>query len=472
MSFKKNFYKRVSSYAAYNYLTQFMEFFSTIILSRLLLPEEYGFVAIIYIFSGFIQLFSNVGIGQSVIRSDYKYTFHKHLYSLSVWMGIALALIMIILSWPISIFFDNPALVLPTIVIATKFIFESFTYIPIAILVKELNFSLYGRIKLWAAGLQIILTISLAYLGLSYWALIIPLIISPAIKFAFLRKWVKIPLRVYGWAATKRILKRVRGLMGALSLNNFIKYWSGTADKVVIGKLYTQADLGIYNRAFRFVNMTNNLITRIFGTVLFPSLKKLMEEGGDSNKEFMDIIRVLALLNLPVIFILMVFPEKLVLLLWGNDWKAVAELLPYVGVILFFRALTTPLGPVYILYGKEKTMFLVNFANSILIVALVIIGGLISMLHILKFLALGFIFLTVPLNLYFGFYRSFGYKAFEVLRFWLPAVTFGILLFWSVYFAVTTLKLITFLGFLLLMLFELKQPLKESANVLLRKFFK
>mgnify|MGYP006286528603 FL=1 len=54
--------------------------------------------------------------------------------------------------------------------------------------------------------------------------------------------------------------------MGNLSLNNLVKYWSNHADKVVIGRLYMQADLGLYNRAFRFLKITNQLVTGIFNS--------------------------------------------------------------------------------------------------------------------------------------------------------------------------------------------------------------
>ena len=471
MTFKKKFYKSVSAFAAYKYFAQGLEFLATIILSRLLLPEEYGFVAIIHVFSGFIQLFSNVGIGQSLVRSDYKYTFHKHLYNLSVWIGIALTLIMMGLSWPISIFFDKPALILPTMVIAFKFFFDSFTYVPYALLSKNLKFNVVGKVRLWATGLQIGLTIVLAYLGFSYWALIIPLIISPVFQFILLRKWVKMPFTLYSWRATKRTLFRIRSLMGNLSMDNFIKYWAGTTDKVVIGRLYTQADLGLYNRAFRFISMTNNLITGIFSMVLFPSLKKLMEEKGDVNKEYMDIIRVLGLLNLPIVFVLMVLPQNLVQLLWGADWIGVATFLPYVGIILFINSVNSPISHVYILYGKERVMLLVNSVNSLLTIALVIAGGLISMMHIIKFLALGFLIITTPLNLYFGFYRSFKYKVMEIARFWLPAMVFGTMLFLSVYFLWPVTRVLSLLLFLLFLLYELRSGLKESRKIIQRKLF-
>jgi O-antigen/teichoic acid export membrane protein len=78
MGFKKKFFKNIAAFGGYSYLTWFLEtILSTVILSRFLEPKEYGFVALISIFSGFILLFSNTGLAQSIIRSEYGLTFQR-----------------------------------------------------------------------------------------------------------------------------------------------------------------------------------------------------------------------------------------------------------------------------------------------------------------------------------------------------------------------------------------------------------
>ena len=469
MSFKKNFFKSISSFAFYNYIIQAVEFLSTIVLSRLLLPEEYGFVAIIAIFSGFIQLFANVGIGHSVIRSDYGYTFHRHLYSLAVWMGFALTIILILLAWPISVFFENPALVLPTIIISVKFIIDSFTYIPYAILSKQLRFNTIGQTRLYSSIFQILLTILLAWLGFSYWSLIIPLILSPVIQVLYLRANVDIRFRLFGWKATRRIFLKIRSLMGHLSLNNLISYWAGNTDKVIVGKFYTQADLGLYNRAFRFIEFTNKLITGIFSTVLFPSLKNLMDEGGDVHREYIDILRIIILFNLPVVFVLVIFPNQLVFYLWGVNWMGVAEFLPYIGIIMIYKAILGTMPGVFILYGKERNLLIINAANTILTIVFVIIGSLFSLLHIIKFFALGLLVITLPLNMYFGMYKSFGCNMKILSSFFIPLLFFGLTVFTAIQLNNYTIKLTGIFLYTGILVFNLKSSLTGVLNNLLNK---
>jgi len=75
MSFRKSLFKNIVILGSYSYTTQIIAFLGTIVLSRLLLPEEYGFVALITVFTGFISQFSDAGLSYIIIRSDFGNSF-------------------------------------------------------------------------------------------------------------------------------------------------------------------------------------------------------------------------------------------------------------------------------------------------------------------------------------------------------------------------------------------------------------
>jgi len=472
MSFKRVFFKNISTLAIYNYTTQGVEFLATIVLSRLLLPDEYGFVAMINIFASFIRLFSTMGIGAAVVRSNYGYTYHKHLFSLAIWIGIALSIILSMFSYPIALFFDNMELIVPTMVVSIKFIFDSFTFIPIAVLNKNLNFSAVGKIKLFGTVGQIVLMILLAWLGFSYWSLIIPLIINPIVQYLFLRKHVSLPFTMYGWRATKRMVYRIRSLMGHLSLNNLVRYWSSNTDKLVIGRFYAESDLGLYNRAFRFIQLNNKLITSIFNSVLFPSLKKLIDEKGNAPKEYLDITRIITLFNMPLVIILVIFPEELVAILWGKNWTGVAPFLPYVGILMVYRSILSTMSSLYLLYRKERNLFFINLSVSLVNITLVIVGSLFSTMHIIKFLTMGYLLFAVPVNSFFGFYKAFGFPVRLLMRFWIPTFLFGVILFASAHYEYMSVSLGGLAIYIAYLLFELRSSLSGTLRFIREKLNK
>lgn len=466
MSFKKSFYKNVSNYAIYSYISQGFEFFSTIILSRLLLPEEYGFVVIILVFAGFVKLFASVGINASVVRSDYGNTFHRHLHSLAIWIGFGLTILMMLLSYPIAVIFENNKLILPTILASFIFVFEGFSHVPSAVLSKNLDFKSVGVANLIGSVFQISLTIVLAYLGFSYWSLIIPLVLSPIIAYVYIIRKVRIPFMLFGWGAAKRVFKKVRSLMGYLSLGNLFTYWAGNADKVAIARSYSDFDLGLYNRAFRFTMIATRLITSIFSRVLLPSLKKLVLEKGDANKEYLDIIRVISLFNMPIVMLLLIFPKNLVLILWGSDWAGVAEYLPYVAIILIYQSMFRTTQPVYLLYNKERTLTFLHVFNSIIKVVLVIIGSFYSVIHIITLLTLFEIIINLPLQVYYGFYKSFGFSKADIFNFWVPVSIVGVGLYLSIYTDNLLLRAIVFVFFNLKLVYDLRKTIIENIKKL------
>ena len=387
-------------------------------------------------------------------------------------MGIFFALMLMMLSYPIALLYDNLELVLPIIFISFKFIFDALAYVPYALLSKGLNFKNLGTAKLYGAIFQISVAIVLAFAGFSYWALIIPMVLSPIVQFLYLKNKVDVKMKIYGWRATLFAFNKIKDLMGNLSLNNFVSYWSGNADKAIIGKLYSQADLGLYNRAFRFITISNRLIGSIFSTVLFPSLKDLMANDGNVNKEYLDILRTITLFNLPIVIILILFPDFLVLKLWGKDWIEVAIYLPYVSIILIYQSILWTMTSVFILFKKERMLLYINIVNTVLTLIFVIIGGLFSMLHIIQFLTIGLILVTVPINIYYGFYRSFKFEPKSIFSFWTPLIVLGCGLFYAVYENFLYLKISVLLLFLIIILIGMRRTVLSLLKMIKNKTLK
>ena len=218
MSFKRNFFKNIITFGGFNYLTQALSFLSSIVLSRFLVPSEYGFVALITVFTGFITMFTDAGLSFSVIRSDYGRTYHHALNNLSLIIGILLFLIMVVLAYPISLFYKNPDLVLPTIIYSSVFIIISLKVVPEGLLAKELKFNTIGQIKLYSALLLIALMILFAILGFSYWSLIIPQIISSLFTTFLSYKKAKFRFNFNSFYKIKLAFTKTKSLIGNLAL--------------------------------------------------------------------------------------------------------------------------------------------------------------------------------------------------------------------------------------------------------------
>jgi len=461
MGFKKDFFKNVAVFGGYSYLTWIFDtLISTVILSRFLKPEEYGFVALINIFSGFILMFSNTGLTHAIIRSEYGYTFQKLVFNISVWVGVFLGLVLCMLAYPITLIYDKPDLFWPTIVISLQFFTNALNIVPMAILQKRLEFKFIGLMNFVVVVVTISTMIVLAISGFSYWSLIIPLVLQPIYRQIFLRIKVKFGIHLYGWKMTVLGFKKVRTLLQSISVFNVINYFARNADNFAIGKFYGEASLGLYDRAYKFLYMARRLINTTLGPVLFPSLRSEISKGHDYRKHFLDILGIVNFVNILIAAPLILFAKPITLVLWGKDWLGVADYLSYIGAIIPLQTLLIAAEDLYMLEKKERAYLVLGVPSSLILVVGITVGAFFSAIHIIRFYALSFLLVQIPVDLYFGHYRILKFKAGDLLKFWGPKVILSIGIVFSIWFGNS------YISGALLLLFMTDVILKQGKDIL------
>jgi O-antigen/teichoic acid export membrane protein len=469
MSFRKSLFKNIIIIGGYSYSSQIIAFLSSIILSRLLLPSEYGFVALILVFTGFISQFSDAGLSYLIIRSDYKGLFHSSMNYLSLIIGVILCIVVMLLAYPISLFYKDSALILPTIVMSLNFILRSIVIIPYGILSKELKFNKLGFIDLIGSIVEIVMMIIFAYLKFSYWALIWPSLIGSVIRIIFYYSNVRLPLRHMKAKYLIVGFRKARGIIGNLTGSNVLNYFARNTDNLLIGKYYGTQSLGLYSRAYKMLELAINVMTSLFGKVLLPSLKKHADEGGDVKKEYSNILGLISLLNFPAAIILIFFPEPIVRILWSETWIKVAELLPYIGILILTQTLNSTTGNIFILYGKENILMRISIPTNIIIVVAIVAGTFFSVAHVLRFYALAFILTDIPFVLYYGFKKSFGYETRDILLFWVPKIVLSAAMVFSVWFSLTWLTIIFMAIYLIHLIANQREDISKTFGYLLKK---
>lgn len=472
MSFKKTFYKNILNLGQYNYASQIAIFLSSIVLSRLLLPSEYGYFALIIVFTGFINLFTNAGLSFSIIRSDYGKTYHKAVGNLSFYIGLILFLLLAVFAYPIAIFYNDKSLIIPIIVISTTYIIGSFKIAPMGVLLKRLDFNYVGKARFFSNIGSIILMIILASLGFSYWALLIPQFLIHIIQYLMFENRVKLGFKLHKISYTIVAFRKTKNLLLNLSSFNLINYWALNSDNLIIGRLYSSYDLGIYNRAFRMLKLTTSLIAGLFSTVLYPSLKKYVSDGGNFRSEYDSILGVISLVNYPIIAVLILMPKIMVRILWGENWMMVADYLPFFGILIMFDTLMTTTGQIFILLEKERVLMKIGIVFGILRILTIIIGSLISVKGIVMAIVIANLGLFIPLKLYIMFYRTFGYSFRYLVNFWVPKIIIGILFFVLVILKLEMWLIISMVIYLVHIVYYQRNDLiklKPMIKALLRK---
>ncbi len=180
-----------------------------IILARLLVPEDFGLIAMIMVMMGFAGLLADVGLGSALIQ---KIDVNEDHYSSVFWannvLGLVLAIIMMLLSPLIAAFYKQPELELITIVLSINFMFGALAMVPRARLSKKMAFRELAIIDLLEMFLSGGVAVAMAAAGYGYWSLVsqkIAASISSAILLWVIARWK--PKLSYNMAAVKELVK-------------------------------------------------------------------------------------------------------------------------------------------------------------------------------------------------------------------------------------------------------------------------
>ncbi|MGN6394310.1 MAG: oligosaccharide flippase family protein [Mucilaginibacter sp.] len=465
MSFKKSLFKNILISGGYTYLSQGVNFIGTIIVSRLLLPENYGIIGLITVFTGFIAVFSDGGLSYALIRSDYGRTYQKVLTNLSWLLGLALFLVTVLFAYPLTVFYHNKQIFLPTLALSVTFLLRSMSLAQGALLAKEFQFAFIGKVTLLATTIGVIFNILLAFLGAGYWSLVAPQIVIATITVICYERKVKFGFKIYPTSYIKVGFKKTKKLIGSVLGFNAVNYWARNSDNMIVGKWYGASSLGIYNRAYTLLTLPLTLITSLFSNILFPSLKKLKIDGGDIEKEYYFVLRTISFLSFPLVSIFILIPDRLVYFLWGKNWLPVADLLPYFGLLIFTQTLLSTVGQLLLLQEKEREYMISGWVGAFFLVASIVIGAFFSLIRIAQFYSFAFIAIVLSFNVIYLYVKTLNFNARSVILFWGSKILISILLWLAIYLNYLYMKI----DLLALLFFYLLYDGRREVSKILRK---
>ncbi len=163
------------------------------------------------------------------------------------------------------------------------------------------------------------------------------------------------------------------------------------------------------------------------------------------------------------------FAKPLVRILWSDAWIEVADLLPYIGILILTQTLNSTTGNIFILYKKENVLMKIGIPTNIMIIVAIAWGSIYSMVHVLRFYSLVFIIVDIPFVMYYGFKKSFGFDTPTILRFWIPKLVLSTLLVVSVWINMTWLSVVLMLIYLVHLIILQKDDIVQTTGYLWKR---
>lgn len=314
-----------------------------VVLARLLTAEDFGiFTASLFVI-GIINIFSQIGVGPSLVQlPDINENHVNTAFSITLCIGFSVGIGVWFSASYIASFYGIPEVESVLKLIVVLFPIRSLSIVSENLLQRRMDFKSLSLIDFGAfvAG-TVIISLTMAFLGYGYWALVGGKIFYELIKSAFL--FWKQP-HSFSLGYQRKEGKELFYFAGGFTLSRIFNYLALNGDYLIVGKFLGASVLGFYNRAYRLMNSVHTIFGKMINTVMYPTFAKVQDERDKSIKSIRVGIELISVFFIPLSLFCFAYASEIVNLVLGEGWEGVIAPFEILSIGMFFRLAYKLLG--------------------------------------------------------------------------------------------------------------------------------
>jgi PST family polysaccharide transporter len=398
--------------------TRIIDQLFTIVLARLLVPSHFGTVALATVLTGFVSLFTYMGLGSALIqRKDIDETHMSTAFWANIATGFVMFGVVAYVSRFLTTFTQNPMAGIVAMALAGRFILAGGSVVQVALLSRRMDYLAMAFRSIIATIVGGIVALILAYAGAGVWALVGQALTMTATSTFVLytaTKWR--PKFVFSWERFRELFSFGAPILASRMFGFLIR----NVDNLLIGRFLGTQALGYYALGYTIFLAPLTDLGLIVNQVMFAALSRVQDESERLKRGFLDATEFVTMIMLPMMIGLALVAELFVSVLFGAKWLPSAPVISVLAIAGFFRLMVT-LGPSGLQAAGRPDLHLQwAFLSVILYIPAFYVGlnwGIVGV-------AVGYLvatFVLVPIQ--FGFVaRVMNVRAGEMLRTVYPAV--------------------------------------------------
>ncbi len=349
-----------------------VQFLSQILLARLLLPAEFGLVAMVGPVLGLVGTFADLGLTQvTVQRPSITQAELSALFWINVGISTAFALLISGCAPLIAAFYNEPDLVPILVCLAAVMLAPGLSAQHVALLNRRMQFSRLAAMDIACTLISGSAGILAAWHGLGAWSLVLMQAANAG------------TILVMSWISSGWLPSRPRRTPGALRLLRFgghltgfnlVTFFATNLDAVMIGKFAGSAALGLYDRSFKLVAAPIWTMSLPIDRVAVSLLSRLHDDPYRYRIAFLQMLQVLLLVTLPALAFVVSAAHTLVPLVMGSEWVAASPVVAWLAVATAFAPLSIGAYWLFVSQGRAGEQFAFGAVRTAASVAMLLIG--------------------------------------------------------------------------------------------------
>lgn len=317
--------KGISWSAVERFSYQGITFLIQLVLARLLAPADYGVVAMLAIFLQIAQVFIDCGFGNALIKKqDCDDTDFSTVFFFNFGTSLLLYLVLFFTAPLIAAFYETPLLVPVLRVLALTLLFNAVSIVQQTKLIKKVDFRSQSIVTLTSAIISGTVGIICAYRGMGPWALVVQQLLNSILRSIILLIIVRWTPRL---VFSGKSFRYVFDFGSKLLVSTLIDVIYKNLYKLVIGKKFSDADLGYYTKSEEFAIFPSTNVANIISRVCLPILSKIQDDNERLSSAYRSLIRYASLLIFPMMIGLLAVSHPFIITFLKEPWEPAVPIL-------------------------------------------------------------------------------------------------------------------------------------------------
>lgn len=293
----------------------------TLIVMRLLEPSDYGLFALAMITTGFVALFSELGLGVALVQArQVDEAVERAACAAILALNSIVALALVLLAPWAADWFDEPKLDPVMKVLTLELLLSSFAVVPQALLERQLKFRQLSISLMLAGACGSVATLVAAWLGWGVWSFVIGALTLASVRSAALIGFhgrIVWPSFRAGFGSIRSMLPFSSHVVGSRAL----WYWYGQSDQVILGRVLQASMLGFYSVAAQLAALPASKIMEAVNRVALPILARLRDDKVELRNTHERLVRLVATYGFALCWGLAAVAPEFVLVVLGEKWR-------------------------------------------------------------------------------------------------------------------------------------------------------
>ncbi|MBS1509690.1 MAG: lipopolysaccharide biosynthesis protein [Bacteroidetes bacterium] len=349
--------------------TQIVQFVVGVILARLLGPKDYGLIALTGIFTAISAAITDAGFEKTLVqKKDLTSIQVTTIFYINVLLGLVITLMCIAIAPFVATFFNEPNLKLVLQVVSLGILITAFGQTQQALLIKELQLKKISYARIASSVVSAVVGLILAYKGYGVWALVFSGLTQQTVNVLFF--WIQAswyPMLQFSFASVKSMIPYGLNILGS----SIFFFLNQQFNNFVVGKYYTKAQLGLFNRGNKFPDLFVGVIQSVVMKMSLPLFAKLQDDPERLREVVKKTDKVIAFVSFPLLILLLVKAEDITIFLFTEKWRGSIIFLQLFCVVKLFEPFITVQRELLLSQGKAKLLLKIFVITSLIEMALI-----------------------------------------------------------------------------------------------------